>query len=94
MCPKMNKMKMAMLISELKIKSWKDFRYALRGENALFKMLSECSYNKEYIAAVSTKGENYSAESLFIYLILQQQKIINELIARVSEYKKLQKQTQ
>jgi hypothetical protein len=27
-------------------------------------------------------------------LILQQQKIINELIARVSEYKKLQKQTQ
>jgi hypothetical protein len=49
---------------------------------------------KNYIAAVSTKGENYSAESLFIYLILQQQKIINELIARVSEYKKLQKQTQ
>lgn len=57
-------------------------------------MLSECSHNKDYIAAVSTKGENYSAESLFILLILQQQKIINELIARVSEYKKLQKQTQ
>jgi hypothetical protein len=27
-------------------------------------MLSECSHNKDYIAAVSTKGENYSAESV------------------------------
>jgi hypothetical protein len=57
-------------------------------------MLSECSHNKDYIAAVSSKGENYSAESLFMLSILQQQKIINELFARVSEYEKLQKQTQ
>jgi hypothetical protein len=57
-------------------------------------MLSECGQNKDYIAAVSSKGENYSAESLFMLLKLQQQKMINELIARVSECKKLQKQTQ
>ena len=78
------------------IESWKHFRYALREENALLfnKMLSECSHNKDYVAAVSSKGENYSAESLFILLILQQQKMINELIAKVSECKKLQKQTQ
>jgi hypothetical protein len=60
----------------------------------LIRCLSECSHNKDYIAAVSSKGKNYSAESLFILLILQQQKMINELIARVSEYKKLQKQPQ
>ena len=74
------------------IESWKDFRYALREENALLfnKMLSECSHNKDYIAAVSSKGENYSAESLFMLLILQQQKMINELIAKVSECEKLQ----
>ena len=35
------------------IKSWKDFEYALREENArLFnKMLSECEQNKDYIRA-------------------------------------------
>jgi hypothetical protein len=78
------------------IKSWKDFEYALREENALLfnKMLSECGQNKDYIRAVSSKGEYYSAESLFTLLVLQQQKMINELIVKVSEYKKLQKHTQ
>jgi hypothetical protein len=73
------------------IETWKDFRYALREENALLfnKMLSECGQNKDYIRAVNSKDENYSAESLFILLILQQQKMINELIAKVSECKKL-----
>src|SRR5215467_13900900 len=77
------------------IESWKDFRYALREEDALLfdKMLSECRYNKDYVRTASCKGEGYSAESLFLLLILKQQKMINELIAKVSQYKKLQKQT-
>jgi hypothetical protein len=78
------------------IESWKDFRCALREENALLfnEMLSECRQNKDYIRAVSSKGEYYSAESLFMLLILQQQKMINELIAKVSKCEKLQKQRQ
>ena len=41
------------------IESWKDFRYALREVGALLfdKMLSECGQNKDYIAAVVSKGE-------------------------------------
>jgi hypothetical protein len=69
------------------IESWKDFRYALREEDAVLfdGMLSECGQNKDYIRAVISKGQNYSAESLFMLLILQQQKMINELIAKVSK---------
>ena len=48
-------------------------------------MLSECGQNKDYIRAANSKGEDYSAESLFMLLILRGQKIINELIAKVSE---------
>ena len=78
------------------IESWKYFRYALREENALHfnKMLSECGQNKDYIRAVISKGENYSAESLFMLLILEEQKMINELMVKVSECEKLQKETQ
>ena len=70
------------------IKSWKDFKYALREEDALLfnEMLSECGQNKDYIRAVVSKGENYSAESLFMLLVLQQQKMINELIGKL-EYR-------
>ena len=48
-----------------------EFEYALREESALLfnKMLSECGQNKEYIRAVSSKGEHYSAESLFMLSI-------------------------
>jgi hypothetical protein len=61
--------------------TWKDFRYALREDALLFdKMLSECRHNKDYIRTASCKGEGYSAESLFMLLVLQQQKMINELI--------------
>jgi hypothetical protein len=69
------------------IESWKDFRYALREENALLfnKLLSERGQNKDYIRAAISKGENFSAESLFMLLVLQQQKMINELIAKLSE---------
>jgi len=73
----MNKMKNGSVddILDKEIESWKDFRYALREESALLfdKMLSECGHNKDYIKAVISKGESYSAESLFILLVLQQQ---------------------
>jgi hypothetical protein len=46
-------------------------------------MLSGCQA-EEYTKAVNSKGENYSIESLFRALILQQQKMINQLIATLS----------
>jgi hypothetical protein len=63
------------------IESWKGFEYALREENQnLFnKMLTECQENQNYIGAVSSKGDSFTAESLFMVLILQQQKIIKQL---------------
>lgn len=69
------------------IESWKDFRYSLREEDThLFnEMLSECEQDRDYVRAVISKGEYYSADSLFMLLVLQQQKMINELIAKVSE---------
>jgi hypothetical protein len=69
------------------IKSWEHFEYALREENRLLfgKMLSECrEKNEDYVKVASSKDEYFSAESLFMVLILQQQKMINELIAKVS----------
>lgn len=75
------------------IESWKDFRCALREEDVLLfnEMLSQCGQNKDYIRTAVYKGEYYSAESLFMLLILQQQKMINELIVKVSECERLQK---
>jgi hypothetical protein len=68
------------------IKSWEPFEYALKEENRLLfsKMLSECKENEDYIRAANSKDEYASAESLFMVLILQQQKMINELITKVS----------
>jgi hypothetical protein len=43
-------------------------------------MLKECLENEEYASAFKTKGPQYSAESLFMALIFQQQKMISELI--------------
>jgi hypothetical protein len=67
------------------IKSWKEFECVLRDESAVLfnKMLSECGQNRDYVRAVISKGENYSAESLFMLLVLQQQMMINELIPSV-----------
>jgi hypothetical protein len=67
------------------IESWKGFEYALRKPNAtLFnKMLKECLDNEEYASAFKTKGLQYSAESLFMALIFQQQKMISELIKKL-----------
>jgi hypothetical protein len=67
------------------IDSWSNFEYALREENRLLfnKMLSECKENEDLVRAVNSKDEYFSAESLFMALILQQQKTINELISKV-----------
>jgi hypothetical protein len=73
------------------IESWSNCEYALREEKRLLfnKMLSECRENEDYIRAVSSRDEFFSAESLFMVVILQQQRMINELIGKVSERKKL-----
>ena len=68
------------------IESWKGFEYALKEENGVLfnEMLSDCIENEDYIRAASSRDEYLSAESLFMVLILQQQKMIDELIAKVS----------
>ncbi|CAN5505181.1 hypothetical protein BH18THE2_BH18THE2_43490 [soil metagenome] len=68
------------------IESWKGFEYALRQPNAILfnKMLTECLENEEYTAAFKTKGPQDCAESLFMALIFQQQKMINKLIKEIS----------
>ncbi|MFL6322856.1 MAG: hypothetical protein ACJ72Q_20590 [Nitrososphaeraceae archaeon] len=70
------------------IKSWEHFEYALREENRLIfsKMLSECI---DYARAASSKDEFFSAESLFMVLVLQQQKTINELIDKITANKNM-----
>ena len=73
------------ILSE-EIKSWERFEHALREESRFLfnKMLSECKENEGYVKAANSKDEYLSAESLFMVLILEQQKMINELIAKVS----------
>ena len=55
------------------IDSWNNFEYALRKENRLLfnKMLSECKENEDLVRAANSKDEYFSAESLFMVLILQ-----------------------
>jgi hypothetical protein len=48
-------------------------------------MLTECQENEYYVSTVRSKGEPFAAESLFMVLILQQQKIIKQLITKLSE---------
>ena len=50
-------------------------------------MLSECQQNGDYAKAAIARGESYSAESLFIALIFQQQKMISQLIDRLAKSK-------
>ena len=72
------------------IESWEGFEYFLREENRILfnKMHSECGKNNDYVKAASSRGESFSAESLFMALIFQQQKMISQLIAKLSEYKR------
>ena len=51
-------------------------------------MLSECKENEDFVRAANSKDELFfPAESLFMVLILRQQKTINELVAKVSKQK-------
>ena len=70
------------------IQSWDSFKYTLREENAtLFgQMLKECQGEDDeegevvqFANAVSAKGESFAADSLFMTLILLQQRMINRL---------------
>jgi hypothetical protein len=68
------------------IEAWKGFEYALRKPNSsLFnQMLNECLENEEYLEAFKSRGSQFSAESLFMALIFQQQKMISGLIESLS----------
>jgi hypothetical protein len=68
------------------IEAWKGFEYALRKPNSsLFnQMLNECLENEEYLEAFKSRGSQFSAESLFMALIYQQQKMIRGLIESLS----------
>jgi hypothetical protein len=70
------------------VESWKGFEYALRSPNSsLFnQMLKECIEDEEYAEAFKSKGPQFSAESLFMALIFQQQKMISRLIESLSSY--------
>jgi hypothetical protein len=50
-------------------------------------MLNECK-KEEYTKAFNAKGEYNSAESLFMALIFQQQKMISNLINKLSDINK------
>jgi hypothetical protein len=39
----------------------------------------------EYVSCVKARGENFSAEALFLLLILGQQKMIDKLIVKLSD---------
>ncbi len=71
------------------IGSWGRFEYALREENRVLfhEMLNKCR-KSVYVSCVNARGENFSGESLFLILILEQQKMINELIAKLRDMKK------
>jgi hypothetical protein len=78
-------------ILQNEIESWNNhFGYVLREENRILfnQMLSECLTDEEqYRNAINSKGENYTTESLFMALIFQQQKMISQLIAKLSQDK-------
>ena len=73
-----------LLVSE--IENWRLFSHALREENRLLfnEMLNKCK-KKEYFDCVNSKGKSLSSESLFLILILEQQKMINEMIAKLGQ---------
>ena len=67
------------------IESWKGFEYSLREDDRILfnQMLNECK-KEEYTKALNAKGEYNSTESLFMALIFQHQKIIINLINKLS----------
>ena len=72
------------------IESWNNFEYALREEDRILfnKMLHACQKEGEFSKAFNAKFEYTSTtESLFMALIFQQQKMISQLIDKLSKYK-------
>ena len=72
-------------VLRIEIESWNGHENSLREENRILfhKMLNEC---REYVDALNSKGESFASESLFIALIFQQHKMINQLIDKLSKY--------
>jgi hypothetical protein len=75
-------------ILENEIESWNSFGNILRNENRIIfrQMLEDI---KAYPETAKAKGKNFSFESMCMGLILQQQKMINELLCKLSAKKAL-----
>jgi hypothetical protein len=75
-------------ILENEIESWNSFGSILRDENRIIfrQMLEDI---KAYSETAKAKGKNFSFESMCMGLILQQQKMINELFCKLSAKKAL-----
>jgi hypothetical protein len=75
-------------ILENEIESWNSFGNILRNENRIIfrQMLEDI---KAYSETVKAKGKNFSFESMCMGLILQHQKMINELLCKLSAKKAL-----
>src|SRR5215831_18781993 len=73
-------------ILEKEIETWGRFEYALREENRILfqEMLDKCRKG-EYFECLNAKGENHSTESLFLILILEQQRMIINLIEKLGD---------
>ncbi|MGB7634437.1 MAG: hypothetical protein WBL68_11990 [Nitrososphaeraceae archaeon] len=73
-------------ILENEIESWHSFGSILRNENRIifYQMLGDI---KAYSETAKAKGNNFSFESMCMGLILQQQKMINELLCKLSAKK-------
>ena len=73
-------------ILENEIESWHSFASILRNENRIifYQMLEDI---KAYSETAKAKGKNFSFESMCMGLILQQQKMINELLCKLSAKK-------
>jgi hypothetical protein len=69
-------------ILENEIESWDSFGSMLRNENRIIfcQMLEDI---KTYSGAAKAKGKYFSFESMCMGLILQQQKMINELLCKL-----------
>jgi hypothetical protein len=69
-------------ILENEIESWDSFVSILRNENRIIfcQMLEDI---KTYSEAAKAKGKYFSFESMCMGLILQQQKMINELLCKL-----------
>jgi hypothetical protein len=75
-------------ILENEIESWHSFGNILRNENRIIfhQMLEDI---KIYSETAKAKGKNFSFESMCMGLILQQQKMINELLCKLSAKKEI-----